>query len=262
MARHLCRTAKQFSRTVTRGRWQQLDSVLLSGSFGRLLNRVRRSTFSPTRHGHFCRVPGLPHGSCSVMASKRRLITDGMAGHFLKSGRIGCVIVGADRIAANGDVANKVGTYGVAVLARENGVPFYVAAPISTLDLSLSSGDSIPIEERASKEVTQMQGVTIAPEGINVANPAFDVTPHRYISAIITERGVARAPFLESLRSLKAPKSLRPRLVVPRLFRSPGEPRARRLWASIRSAEPHPGHSGEGLAAVATGPSLSSLLRA
>ncbi len=131
------------------------------------------------------------------------LITDGMAGHFLKSGRIGCVIVGADRIAANGDVANKVGTYGVAVLAKENGVPFYVAAPISTLDLSLSSGDSIPIEERASKEVTQMQGVTIAPEGINVANPAFDVTPHRYVSAIITERGVARAPFIESLRSLE-----------------------------------------------------------
>ncbi len=130
------------------------------------------------------------------------LITDNMAGHFLKSGRIGCVVVGADRIAANGDVANKVGTYGVAVLAKENNVPFYVAAPISTLDLTLASGDMIPIEERASKEVTQLQGVSIAPEGIKVANPAFDVTPHRYVSAVITERGVARPPFVNSLKEL------------------------------------------------------------
>ncbi len=130
------------------------------------------------------------------------LITDNMAGHFLKSGRIGCVVVGADRIAANGDVANKVGTYGLAVLAKENSVPFYVAAPISTLDLALASGDFIPIEERAGREVTHIQGVQIAPEGIAVANPAFDVTPNRYVSAIITERGVARAPYEESLRRL------------------------------------------------------------
>ena len=130
------------------------------------------------------------------------LITDSMAGHFLKSGRIGCVIVGADRIAANGDVANKVGTYGVAVLAKENSVPFYVAAPVSTLDLSLESGDQIPIEERAGKEVTHMHGVAIAPEGISVANPAFDVTPNRYVTAIITERGVARAPYVDNLRKL------------------------------------------------------------
>ncbi len=130
------------------------------------------------------------------------LITDSMAGHFLKSGRIGCVVVGADRIAANGDVANKIGTYGVAVLAKENGVPFYVAAPISTLDLTLDSGDLIPIEERAASEVTHMRGVAVAPEGIQVANPAFDVTPNRYVSAIITERGVARAPYGESLRLL------------------------------------------------------------
>ncbi len=130
------------------------------------------------------------------------LITDNMAGHFLKSGRIGCVVVGADRIAANGDVANKVGTYGVAVLAKENNVPFYVAAPISTLDLTLENGDKIPIEERAGKEVTHIQGFSIAPEGIKVANPAFDVTPNRYVSAIITERGVARAPYLEQLRQL------------------------------------------------------------
>ena len=130
------------------------------------------------------------------------LITDNMAGHFLKSGRIGCVVVGADRIAANGDVANKVGTYGLAVLAKENNVPFYVAAPISTLDLTLESGDKIPIEERAGKEVTHIQGLAIAPEGIKVANPAFDVTPNRYVSAIITERGIARAPYTEQLRQL------------------------------------------------------------
>jgi len=130
------------------------------------------------------------------------LITDNMAGHFLKSGRIGCVIVGADRIAANGDVANKIGTYSVAVLAKENGVPFYVAAPISTLDLTLPSGDHIPIEERAPKEVTHIHGFPIAPEHIHAANPAFDVTPHRYVSAIITERGVARAPYHETLRRL------------------------------------------------------------
>ncbi len=130
------------------------------------------------------------------------LITDNMAGHFLKSGRIGCVVVGADRIAANGDVANKVGTYGVAVLAKENNVPFYVAAPISTLDLTLRSGDLIPIEERSAREVTHVQGVHVAPDGIKVANPAFDVTPNRYVSAIITERGVARAPYETSLEAL------------------------------------------------------------
>ncbi len=130
------------------------------------------------------------------------LITDNMAGHFLRAGRIGCVIVGADRIAANGDVANKIGTYSVAVLAKENGVPFYVAAPISTLDLKLASGDAIPIEQRASTEVTQLCGVPIAPDGVAAENPAFDVTPHRYVTAIITERGVARAPYGESLRDL------------------------------------------------------------
>ena len=129
-------------------------------------------------------------------------ITDNMAGHFLKSGRIGCVVVGADRIAANGDVANKIGTYSVAVLAKENGVPFYVAAPISTLDLTLASGDGIPIEQRAAGEVTHVFGRQVAPEGIAVENPAFDVTPARYVAAIITERGVARAPYEESLREL------------------------------------------------------------
>jgi len=130
------------------------------------------------------------------------LITDNMAGHFLKSGRIGCVVVGADRIAANGDVANKVGTYSVAVLAKENGVPFFVAAPVSTLDLSLASGDAIPIEQRAADEVTHVFGTRIAPEGTVVENPAFDVTPARYVTAIVTEKGVARAPYEESLKKL------------------------------------------------------------
>jgi methylthioribose-1-phosphate isomerase len=132
------------------------------------------------------------------------LIADNMAGHFLKSGRIGCVLVGADRIAANGDVANKIGTYSVAVLAHENRVPFYVAAPVSTLDLSLDSGDQIPIEERPIREVTHFCGVPVAPEGAAAANPAFDVTPHRYVAAIVTERGVARPPFTESLRRIQA----------------------------------------------------------
>jgi methylthioribose-1-phosphate isomerase len=130
------------------------------------------------------------------------LITDNMAGHFLRSGRIGCVVVGADRIAANGDVANKIGTYSVAVLAKENSVPFYVAAPISTLDLTLASGDLIPIEQRAAAEVTEVFGVPVAPDDIQVENPAFDVTPARYVTAIVTERGVAYPPYGASLRAL------------------------------------------------------------
>ena len=130
------------------------------------------------------------------------LITDNMAGHFMKAGKITCVIVGADRIAANGDVANKIGTYSVAVLAKENGIPFYVAAPISTIDLETKDGDGIPIEERPSLEVTHVKGNAIAPEGVTIANPAFDVTPNRYVAAIITERGLARPPFSESLRKL------------------------------------------------------------
>ncbi|MGH9799643.1 MAG: S-methyl-5-thioribose-1-phosphate isomerase [Blastocatellia bacterium] len=130
------------------------------------------------------------------------LITDNMAGHFMKSGKIDCVVVGADRIASNGDVANKIGTYSVAVLAKENNIPFYVAAPISTLDMNIASGEQIPIEERVTTEVTHIKGAQLAPEGINVANPAFDVTPNKYVAAIITERGVARPPYTESLRRL------------------------------------------------------------
>jgi methylthioribose-1-phosphate isomerase len=135
------------------------------------------------------------------------LITDNMAGHFLHAGKIGCIVVGADRIAANGDVANKIGTYSVAVLAKENNVPFYVAAPISTLDLTLADGGGIPIEERSAREVTHVFGVQVAPSGTDVKNPAFDVTPNRYVTAIITERGVARAPYEKSLRDLaQSPK--------------------------------------------------------
>jgi len=129
------------------------------------------------------------------------LITDNMVGHMMKKGDVGAVVVGADRIAANGDTANKIGTYQIAVLAREHGVPFYVAAPVSTFDLTISSGEQIPIEERAAEEVTHLRGVRIAPD-VAVANPSFDVTPARLISAIICERGVARAPYAESLRRL------------------------------------------------------------
>ncbi len=130
------------------------------------------------------------------------LVTDSAAGGLLRSGLIACVIVGADRIAANGDVANKVGTYGLAVLAHENDVPFYVAAPFSTVDLSLADGEDIPIEQRAPEEVASFASQRVAPDGIEVVNPAFDVTPHRYVTAIITERGIARAPYVDNLAAL------------------------------------------------------------
>jgi len=132
------------------------------------------------------------------------LITDNMVGHFLKTGKVGAIVTGADRIVANGDTANKIGTYQIAVLAKENNVPFYIAAPTSTLDLSIPDGEHIPIEERTAEEVTHIQGVRIAPD-VPAAHPAFDVTPYRYIRAIFTERGVAKSPFTESLRALTAP---------------------------------------------------------
>lgn len=130
------------------------------------------------------------------------LIADTMTGYFLSRGAINCAIVGADRIAANGDTANKIGTYNIAVLAQENGVPFYVAAPTSTVDLSLSSGAMIPIEERNPEEVTHIRGIPIAPQGVKAANPAFDVTPHCYITAIVTEKGVVREPYEARLRKI------------------------------------------------------------
>ena len=135
------------------------------------------------------------------------LITDNMVGHFLKTGKVGAIVTGADRIAANGDTANKIGTYQIAVLAKENKVPFYIAAPVSTFDLSLPDGDHIPIEERSASEVTHLQGVRIAPD-VHAAHPAFDVTPSRYIAAIFSERGVARAPYTESLRALASSAQL------------------------------------------------------
>ncbi len=130
------------------------------------------------------------------------LITDSMAGYFMSRGEVSCVIVGADRIAANGDTANKIGTYTLAVLAKEHNIPFYVAAPTTTIDPSLASGAEIPIEQRSPEEVTHIQGVAIAPEGVEATNPAFDITPHRYITAIITESGIIRKPFGEGLRNL------------------------------------------------------------
>ena len=130
------------------------------------------------------------------------LITDNMAGHFMRMGKVDCVITGADRIAANGDAANKIGTYTLAVLAKENGIPFYIAAPTSTIDPSLKTGDEIPIEERSPGEVTHIQGVPIAPEGVSALNPAFDVTPYKYITAIITEKGIIKAPYGRGIKGI------------------------------------------------------------
>lgn len=142
------------------------------------------------------------------------LITDNMAGYFMQQGKIDLVIVGADRVAANGDVANKIGTYSLGILARAHAIPFYVAAPTSTLDLTLSTGQEIPIEERNHEEVTFIGGIRIAPEKINVANPAFDVTPNEYISALITEKGIVRQPYAENLKMVaqgrQAPQSRKP----------------------------------------------------
>ena len=132
-----------------------------------------------------------------------RVISDNMAGSFMRQGLIDAVIVGADRIAANGDVANKIGTYPVAVLAREHEIPFYVAAPFSTLDLEIPDGSHIPIEQRDPAEVTHIGGVRIVPDGVSVFNPAFDVTPHQFITAIITDRGVAKPPYTDSLAAQK-----------------------------------------------------------
>ena len=132
------------------------------------------------------------------------LICDNMAGYFMQKGRISAVVVGADRIAANGDTANKIGTYSLSILAKEHGIPFYVAAPFNTIDLATASGDLIPIEQRAAREVTHVNGVQVTPHGVQIENPAFDVTPAKNITAIITEHGVLRAPFTGSIRALAA----------------------------------------------------------
>jgi methylthioribose-1-phosphate isomerase len=135
------------------------------------------------------------------------VLCDNMAAHLMSRGRIQAVIVGADRIAANGDTANKIGTYGVSILAREFGIPFYVAAPWSTIDVATATGDLIPIEQRAATEVTHSNGRQMTPHGVAIENPAFDVTPARYITAIITERGVLRAPFTESIQQMNTQPS-------------------------------------------------------
>jgi methylthioribose-1-phosphate isomerase len=135
------------------------------------------------------------------------VITDNMAGHVMKQGKVDCVVVGADRIAANGDTANKIGTYMVAVLAKQHNIPFYVAAPISTVDLHTPTGEEIPIEQRNAREVTHLGDQQLSPDGVGVHNFAFDVTPNEFITAIITDRGVARAPFTESLSSLATTRS-------------------------------------------------------
>jgi methylthioribose-1-phosphate isomerase len=183
--------------------------ALATGGYGTALGVIRSAVAS----GKFIRVfadetrPFLQGARLTAWELEKdgipvTLITDNMAGHFMHRGEIQAAIVGADRIAANGDVANKIGTYTVAVLAHENHIPFYVAAPLSTIDLSLASGELIPIEERSPAEVTHWAGVATAPQNIEARHPAFDVTPHRYVTAIITERGIARAPYSESLKSL------------------------------------------------------------
>ena len=131
------------------------------------------------------------------------VISDNMAGAMMKQGKIGAIVVGADRIAANGDVANKIGTYTVAVLAKEHGIPFYVAAPFSTIDLATADGSGIPIEQRNPREVTHIGGKQMTPDGVGIENPAFDVTPAKLVTAIITELGIARSPYTESLHELQ-----------------------------------------------------------
>jgi methylthioribose-1-phosphate isomerase len=135
------------------------------------------------------------------------VISDNMAGAMMSKGKIGAIVVGADRIAANGDVANKIGTYTVAILAKEHNIPFYVAAPISTIDMACPDGGKIPIEQRNAREVTHIAGKQMVPDGVDIENPAFDVTPAKYVAAIITEKGIARAPYEQSLRALAAPES-------------------------------------------------------
>ena len=143
------------------------------------------------------------------------VLCDNMAGALMRQGRIQAVIVGADRIAANGDVANKIGTYGVSILAKEHGIPFYVAAPWSTVDLATAHGDQIPIEQRAAREVTHANGKQMTPHGVSIENPAFDVTPAKYVTAIITERGVLRAPYGGSIREMSKQVAREPELATP-----------------------------------------------
>ena len=183
--------------------------ALATGGYGTALGVVRAAVESGRRVAVFADEtrPYLQGARLTAWELQRdgidvTLITDSMAGHFFQQGRFDAVVVGADRIAANGDTANKIGTYTVAVLANAHSVPFYVAAPVSTIDPACPDGAAIPIEERSAEEVVEIQGARVAPEGVQVRHPAFDVTPARLITAIITERGVLRAPLGDSIRRL------------------------------------------------------------
>ena len=183
---------------------------LATASYGSSLGVLRAAWDEGKKiHVYVCETRPLLQGSRLTAWEMKEegipytIITDNMVGHFMRRGKVNCAIVGADRIAANGDVANKIGTYGVAVLAKENGLPFYVAAPVSTIDVSIASGEAIPIEERDGREVTHIRGASLAPRGSAVANPAFDVTPHAYVSAIITEKGVLREPYQGKLKKAR-----------------------------------------------------------
>jgi methylthioribose-1-phosphate isomerase len=171
------------------------------------------------------------------------VITDNMAGTMMRQGHVDLVVVGADRIAANGDVANKVGTYGVAVLAKEHGIPFYVAAPISTVDLNTPDGRQIPIEERNEREVTHVGSARLTPDGARVRNPAFDVTPAKYVTAIVTERGIARPPYEESLAKLVA-GSAAPESTAPQDPADPGSPTRQPRWGGYVGRVPRSGPAG------------------
>lgn len=183
---------------------------LATGGFGTALGVIRAGAASGTLEHvwvdetrPYLQGARLTTWECLEDDIPATLITDSMAAHFMNEGKVDAVIVGTDRVAANGDVANKIGTYGLAVLARMHDIPFYVAAPLSTIDLETPDGDSIPIEQRSRAEVTDVGESTIAPADVQVAHPAFDVTPHEYVTAIITEEGVVEAPYEENLRALK-----------------------------------------------------------
>ena len=165
-------------------------------------NAVRRSTSSPTKPAPSSRAPASPPGSSSRTTYPPPSSATTWPATSCPRAVSQAVIVGADRIAANGDTANKIGTYSVAILAKEHGIPFYVAAPFNTIDLATATGDLIPIEQRAAREITHVNGVQVTPDGVGIQNPAFDVTPAKYITAIITERGVLRSPFTESIRRM------------------------------------------------------------